>query len=124
VRLLLDENLQRQITVVLAAAGHDVVHVADRGLLGQPDEVIMGAAVDEQRTLVTADTDFGALLALSGTPVPSVLLLRRGERRANQRATQILEALEVGADALESGALVVAEQARVRIRRLPMDRDE
>ncbi len=99
-----------------------MLHVGDLGLLGAADEWVLEAASRERRVLVTADTDFGDLLALSGAALPSVLLLRRAGRRAEQRAKQILDAVQVAADSLESGALVVAEHSRVRIRDLPIDR--
>ncbi len=121
-KLLLDENLAARVAPLLAAEGHDVLHVGDLGLLGAADEWVLEAASRERRVLVTADTDFGDLLALSGAALPSVLLLRRAGRRAEQRAKQILDAVQVAADSLESGALVVAEHSRVRIRDLPIDR--
>ena len=92
-RLLLDESLSARSAPLLPQAGHDVVHAADLDLLGEPDDVVLSAAPAEGRTVVTADTDFGALLALSRAPAPSVLLLRRGGRRLEQRAQQILLAL-------------------------------
>jgi predicted nuclease of predicted toxin-antitoxin system len=123
VRLLLDESLSARVAPLLLQAGHDVLHAADVDLLGEPDDVVLSAAAAERRTLVTADTDFGALLALSRAPTPSVLLLRRGGRRIEQRAQQILIALEHAAGALESGALVVAQHDFLRIRELPIEPD-
>jgi predicted nuclease of predicted toxin-antitoxin system len=123
VRLLLDESLSARVAPLLSKAGHGVLHAADVDLLGEPDDVVLLAAAAERRTLVTADTDFGALLALSRAPTPSVLLLRRGGRRIEQRAQQILIALENAAGALESGALVVAQHDFLRIRELPIEPD-
>ncbi|MBA2316185.1 MAG: DUF5615 family PIN-like protein [Euzebyales bacterium] len=117
-RLLLDENVALRVRAALAAGGHDTLHVADLHLLGAPDDAVLAAAADERRTLITADTDFGTLLAVSQTATPSVLLLRRGSRRAEQRAEQILFALDTAGPVLESGALVVVESGRLRIRRL------
>ena len=45
------------------------------GVVARADEVLAGAA-REQRVLVTTDTDFGTILALSGAAGPSVMLLR------------------------------------------------
>jgi len=52
----------------LIDAGHDAVHAGDRGLLGAPDDAVIRAALAESRTVVSADTDFGELLAASGAP--------------------------------------------------------
>ncbi len=118
-RLLVDENLSRRVAVLLAKAGHDAVHVGDLGMLGADDEKVLETAAQE-RTLVTADTDFGAMLALTGSSEPSVLLLRGPGRRAEQRAMVILTAIEASAEALEAGAIVVVEIDRLRIRTLPV----
>jgi uncharacterized protein (DUF433 family) len=41
------------------------VVVRDVGLMSAPDPVVLAAALEESRVLVTLGTDFGALLALS-----------------------------------------------------------
>ena len=61
---------------LLRAAGHDCTHVYELGLGGQPDEKIMATADRENRILVSADTDFGELLANAPVLAPSVILLR------------------------------------------------
>jgi predicted nuclease of predicted toxin-antitoxin system len=121
VKLLVDESLAGRVAALLAEAGHDATHVGDRGLLGSPDETVLASAQREDRILVTADTDFGTLLALSAPPQPSVILLRRPGRRAEERATAITDAIEAVGEALEAGALVVVEPSRVRVRMLPFD---
>lgn len=71
--------------------------------------------------MVTGDTDFGTLLALSGTAQPSVILLRRPGRRAEQRAEAVVNVISVVGDVLDGGALVVVEPHRVRVRTLPFE---
>lgn len=120
--LLIDESLQQEIAHLLSAAGHDAVHVADRGLRGSPDDAVLLAAEREGRVVITADTDFGTLLALSNADGPSVILLRRSGRRAVERVQLILTVLELAAEQLSRGAAVTVDQARLRIRELPIQR--
>lgn len=121
-RLLVDESLAGRVASLLSDAGHDVVHVSDRGLLGASDDTVLTAAQQEGRVVVTADTDFGTLLALGSAAQPSVVLLRRPGRRAEQRAGAIIDAISAVSDALHDGALVVVEPSRVRVRMLPFDK--
>jgi predicted nuclease of predicted toxin-antitoxin system len=121
VRLLVDDSLANRVAALLADAGHDAIHVGDRELLGAPDETVLATAHREDRVVVTADTDFGTLLALSPPPQPSVILLRRQGRRAEQRTGAVLDAIDAVATALDEGALAVVEPTRVRVRRLPFD---
>lgn len=83
---------------------------------------MFAACAHDDRILVTADTDFGALLALTGAASPSVLLLRGPGRNVDVRVRRILNAMDQAKDVLRDGALVVVEGGRIRIRKLPMSR--
>lgn len=78
----------------MADAGHDAVHVSDLGLLGAPDIDVMAAARKADRTVVSADTDFGELLAIGRHPGPSVILLRRAPHLPDEQAKLLLAALD------------------------------
>lgn len=120
-RLLVDENLSWRVAVMLRDAGHDAVHVADRGLAAASDEQVLGLAVDEDRVLVSEDTDFGALLARSGTRVPSFVLLRSVEPlRPEDQAALLIANLPGIEDDLALGAVAVMGHGRIRVRPLPM----
>jgi predicted nuclease of predicted toxin-antitoxin system len=120
VRFLIDECLPPSMAALLRTAGHDCAHVYELGLGGRPDEQIMALADRENRILISADTDFGELLANAPVLAPSVILIRRADKRAASLAAVILANLGQVADDLAAGALVVISDTRIRTRRLPM----
>ena len=73
--------------------------------------------------IVSADTDFGTLLALRSSTKPSVILFRREDHRPLSQLAVLLENLSAIRPDLEQGAIVVFEDARVRIRRLPIGQE-
>jgi len=120
-RFLIDNNLSPLLAEGLKAAGHDVVHVRDLAMQAAPDLVVLERAQAEERVLVSADTDFGGLLARSHATSPSVLLIRRlAGRRAAEQSAIILANLDQIAEDLTVGAVVVIGDDWIRIRRLPM----
>jgi predicted nuclease of predicted toxin-antitoxin system len=81
-RFLVDNALSPTVAVRLATAGHDAIHVRDRGLQAAPDLEVLNLASDEDRIIVSADTDFGTILALRQLARPSFILFRGNlERR-------------------------------------------
>jgi predicted nuclease of predicted toxin-antitoxin system len=119
VRFVVDENLSPLVAALLTAAGHDCIHVRDVGMTTAPDRIILDWAGTEGRTVISADTDFGRLLPASGASGPSVVLLRREtDRRATSQARLLLANLDQVEADLRSGAIVVIENTRMRVRPL------
>lgn len=120
-RFLVDNALSPRVASALRTAGHDAVHVGALGLAGADDESVFRTARESRRVLVSADTDFGTILALHGASTPSLVLFRHGaEYQPKRQIKRILDALPDVGDDLARGAVVVIEPSRMRVRPLPL----
>ena len=68
--------LAARVAEQLRAEGHDAVHLREQGLGRLADEEIFAKAGVEGRIIVTADLDFGAILARAGSSTVSVVVFR------------------------------------------------
>lgn len=108
--------------MVTDTGGHDAVHLRDQGLHRLPNDQIFTKAKDENRIILTFDLDFGEIVALSGGEIVSVVLFRLNNTRTPFVIARLSRVLANAGDALRSGAIVVVEDHRHRIRRLPLER--
>lgn len=121
-RFLVDANLSPRVAMLLSGEGFESIHVGDVDLLTATDQAILDYAAANGLVIISADSDFGELLAVSrGAVRPSVVLLRSADRLTPDQQAAILAAnLAAVADELKTGALASIARGRVRIRSLPI----
>ena len=119
-RLLVDNALSPFLAAELRRAGHDAVHVRDLGMAAATDQAIFDLAFQEDRVILSADTDFGMILASRSTAKPSVVIFRQSDKRPTVVLAVLMSSLAQIQEALQAGALVVFQDRRIRIRRLPL----
>lgn len=119
-KFLIDNALSPQLANLLSLSGHDAVHVRTIGLEHASDLIIFKRARDDERVLVSADTDFARIVATSNSKRPSVILFRGAASRPSEQAQLLAKHLKLLEGPLECGAIVVLERSRIRIRELPI----
>lgn len=119
-KFLLNMNLPRSLGKGLQGEGHACRHTGDIGLSQASDVDIMAEAEEKQEVILTHDLDYGHLLAFSGDTAPSVVIFRLRDShpvKLFKRLSAVLPAID---QPLREGAIIILEDAAIRIRRLPI----
>ena len=119
-RFLGDMGVSRRVIEWLRAAGHDAVHLRDEGLQRMPNGDIFHKGFAEQRIVLTFDLDFGEILAGSAGQAVSVVLFRLHDTRTHHVIERLQTVLDQSSADLLAGAIIVVEEGRHRVRKLPI----
>lgn len=118
--LLLDMNLSPEWVPVLQRHGWQAVHWSEVGDARASDRQIMDWATAHQHVVFTHDLDFGTILALTHETGPSVLQIRAENILPDHLEGPVIAALDQHEADLISGAIVVVDESRSRVRVLPI----
>ena len=119
-RVLIDMNLSPFWEDLQHQAGYEARHWSSVGPGDAPDSALFAWAREHRHVVFTHDLDFGAMLAATQAESPSVFQIRTDDvspDRLGERAIKLLRRFE---SELETGALVVVDELRERIRVLPL----
>lgn len=120
-RFLADENIHTDVVSFLRGLGCDVREVRERGLLGRDDISLLREAMQDNRVVLTHDSDFGALAVAAGEPIVGILYLRPGHIRS-LFTIESLRALLGQEHEVKSPFLIVVDRrgsaVRIRVREL------
>lgn len=119
-KFLLDQGLPRSTVEHLQALGLESEHVGNLGMATATDEAILAEGNARDSIVVTLDSDFHALLALSNASSPSVIRIRIQGLKGENVATIIARVVEATEDDLMAGAAVTVTDRRLALRRLPL----
>jgi len=102
-------------------AGFEATHVIDLDLMTATDDEIFDRAAADGLVVITADSDFGMLLALRRAVSPSVVHLRHvAELHPDQHTALVVANLPQIAEDLDRGAIVSLSPTRLAVRDLPI----
>ena len=119
-RLLVDMNLSPMWVEVLREAGIEAAHWYRIGAANAPDSELFAWARDNGYIVFTHDLDFGALLAATHAESPSVFQIRTDDVSPDALAPRAIALLHRFTPQLLSGALIVVDEMRERVRILPL----
>ena len=118
--ILLDQGLPRSAATVLRDEGWDVVHTGDIGLSKSTDRQILEYARSESRVVITLDSDFHTILALTNAAAPSVIRIRLEGVRGPDLALLIKKIWPKVEAQVKQGAMVSVTDSGIRIRKMPL----
>ena len=113
-------NLSPEWVSMLQAQGWEALHWSSVGDPRATDRELMDWAAANQYVVFTHDLDFGTMLALSHEAGPSVLQVRAENILPDHLGAAVVAALGQHEEDLSSGALVVVDEGRSRVRVLPI----
>lgn len=113
-------NLAPEWVAVFQGAGWEAVHWSTVGNPRAEDRELMTWARAREHVVFTHDLDFGTLLAVTQAGSPSVIQVRTQDVTPAAIGALVVKALHQFEGALEKGALIVLDEARARIRVLPL----
>lgn len=119
IQILIDMNLSPDWVTELTSRGWASKHWSTVGSAGAHDAEIMQWARDNDHVVFTHDLDFGATLALTHAFGPSVIQVRGHKVLPEDIAELVAKVLTTHERELVAGALIVVDQAKLRVRILP-----
>ena len=123
-RFLADIGVAPRIVDWLREQGHGASHLSDEGLHRLPDAEIFQKAAREKSILLTFDLDFAEIVALSGSAEVSVVLFRLDNTQTDFVLSRLASVLRESGHLLPTGVIVIVEDSRHRIRRLPIRKSQ
>lgn len=115
IRILTDENISPRVIAFLKDQEIDVLDTKEQKWYGKEDEELLEIAYQEQRFVLTHDSDFGTLAINEGKRNYGIIYLRL--RNLNPRnVIRVYEQLLCLDASVSPGTILVVEKARVRIR--------
>jgi predicted nuclease of predicted toxin-antitoxin system len=120
-KLLFDMNMSTKLPKLLELHGFSAIHWSSFGFPKAEDKEILCCARDNGFVIVTFDLDFGAILAATGLDSPSVIQIRCDVTSAEYLASSLVSIIKQFESELTSGALIVLDEFKARVRLLPLN---
>lgn len=111
-----DENLPTEVAELLTVAGYDTKTVNDQGLQGIKDNILVAKCTEENRILITLDTDFSNIKAYPPEEFHGIIVLRVSSYSKKHILSVIQRAMKSFRKEPIERNLRIIEETRIRIR--------
>ena len=101
--------------------GLEAIHWVNIGAANAPDREIFQFARDNGYIIFTNDLDFGAILAATNSPRPSVIQVRVQDLTPENIGSQMLRCLAQFHSELEHGCILTLDPSKSKVRLLPLN---
>ena len=115
-RFKIDENLPVEIADLLQQEGHEATTVTAERLTGSTDAVLARVCSQENRALITFDTDFGDIRSYPPQAFPGLVLLRLRKQDKTHVLSIFPRLIQMFSAQPLAGTLWIVEEGRIRIR--------
>lgn len=116
IKFKVDENLPREVTETLVAAGFDAISVVDQRLGGRPDLHVAKICRDEARAILTLDVDFADIRAYSPADYSGIVVLRLARIDKLRLVDVVRRLVPLFTQEPLSGRRWIVDESRVRVR--------
>ncbi len=119
-KFLVDMPLSPKTVKFLKNIGHEAVRVSELGMAKSKDKDIFDYAEKNEMVILSADLDFGTILAFTHSSKPSVVIFRLYDPSPEHVNSLLSSNLSSIKENLLKGAIVIIEDTEIRIRELPI----
>lgn len=119
-KFLLNLCLSPKIVLSIRSLGHEAIRVDQLNLAKASDHDIFYYAIRNDMIVLTADLDFGQILAFTQKNKPSVIIFRL-ENPSTEKVTKYLtQVITKFQNELEKGCIIAVNEKQIRVRELPL----
>lgn len=122
-KFLVDMPLSPKTVNFLKNMGFEAIRVSELGMAKSKDREIFDYAEKHDMILLSADLDFGTILAFTHSIKPSVIIFRLNDPSPEHVNSLLSSNLSNIEGELMKGVIVIIEDAEIRIRELPIGKN-
>jgi predicted nuclease of predicted toxin-antitoxin system len=123
-KFLVDMPLSPKTVSFLINLGYEAIRVRELGMAKSKDKEIFNYASEQDMVILSADLDFGNILAYTQSIKPSVVIFRLRDPCPEHVNSLLSSNLPIIYDDLMEGSIVIIEDFEIRIRKLPILKEE
>jgi len=116
-----DIHISPKTIKLLLDNGYKIKRVSDFLKCTASDYSILDLAAKKNKTIITQDLDFCAILAERSTNKPSIITLRLNNAKPLRVAKILQKVLPQIENEVTKGCIAIIEEDRIRIRKLPIE---